>query len=104
MSEDTAFLFALAALAGFYLAFMALVGWLKSLVSGGGSFGGGSRGGGNYIANAYQRGDKIEIVKGSGHKTLISGYLQGWSQDSVSFRDGSTTGSYDKNGSYTYYS
>lgn len=102
MSEDTTFLFSLALLAGVYFAFMVFVEWLKSLF-GVSSSGGGSRGDPNRIVNAYQRGDKIEIVKASGHTTIMSGYLQGWSQDSVSFRDGDTTGSYDKNGSYTYY-
>ena len=103
MSEDTTFLVTLALIGGVYVAFMMILEWFKNLFGISGSSGGGGSSRGNYIKNAFQRGDKIEIVKAKGGSTLIHGQLQGWSQDSVSFFDGQNNGSYDKNGNYTYY-
>ena len=102
MSEDTTFLLALVGIIGVYTIFAMIGQWFRNLFGiSGSSGGGGSRG--NYIKQAFQRGDKIEIVNASGHSTLIDGYLQGWSQDMVSFTNGDQNGSYDKNGNYTFY-
>ena len=102
MSEDTAFFVTLAALAGVYFVFMMILEWFKGLFSFSG--GGGYSGGGSGIANAIQRGDKIQITMANGSQTLISGELRGWSSQSVSFVDDSGNGgSYSANGSYTFH-
>lgn len=101
MSEDTTFLLALVGIIGVYTIFVMIGQWFRNLFGiSGSSGGGGSRG--NYIKQAFQRGDKIEIVMSNSGNVLIDGQLQGWSQDSVSFFDGNN-GSYDKNGNRTYY-